>query len=69
VARAEGNTTYRLVRHVTDDGREEVIVSGRRAVATEAEAPSTATGSGESGGDPALAPSLALEAQSSSGSS
>jgi chromosome partition protein MukB len=31
VARAEGNTTYRLVRHVTDDGREEVIVSGRRA--------------------------------------
>ncbi|MDB4963613.1 MAG: uncharacterized protein JWP01_3612 [Myxococcales bacterium] len=34
VARAEGNTTYRLVRHVTDDGREEVIVSGRRAMAT-----------------------------------
>ncbi|MFT3699681.1 MAG: chromosome partition protein MukB [Kofleriaceae bacterium] len=33
VARAEGNTTYRLVRHVTDDGREEVIVSGRRAIA------------------------------------
>jgi chromosome partition protein MukB len=32
VARAEGNTTYRLVRHVTDDGREEVIVSGRRAI-------------------------------------
>ena len=32
VARAEGNTTYRLVRHVTDDGREEVIVSGRRSV-------------------------------------
>jgi chromosome partition protein MukB len=31
VARAEGNTTYRLVRHVTDDGREEVLVSGRRA--------------------------------------
>jgi chromosome partition protein MukB len=31
VARAEGNTTYRLVRTVTDDGREEVIVSGRRA--------------------------------------
>jgi chromosome partition protein MukB len=31
VARAEGNTTYRLIRHVTDDGREEVIVSGRRA--------------------------------------
>ncbi|MEO6773721.1 MAG: chromosome partition protein MukB [Kofleriaceae bacterium] len=32
VARAEGNTTYRLVRHVGDDGREEVIVSGRRSV-------------------------------------
>ncbi len=31
VARAEGNTTYRLVRTVTDDGREEVLVSGRRA--------------------------------------
>jgi chromosome partition protein MukB len=34
VARADGNTTYRLVRHVTDDGREEVIVSGRRAAST-----------------------------------
>jgi chromosome partition protein MukB len=33
VARAEGNTTYRLVRHITDDGREEVIISGRRVVA------------------------------------
>lgn len=33
VARAEGNTTYRLVRHVTEEGREEVIVSGRRAEA------------------------------------
>jgi chromosome partition protein MukB len=32
VARAEGNTTYRLVRRLGDDGREEVIVSGRRAV-------------------------------------
>jgi chromosome partition protein MukB len=30
VARAEGNTTYRLVRRVDADGREEVIVSGRR---------------------------------------
>lgn len=30
VARAEGNTTYRLVRQVTPDGREEVLVSGRR---------------------------------------
>ncbi|HRC58421.1 MAG TPA: SbcC/MukB-like Walker B domain-containing protein [Kofleriaceae bacterium] len=32
VARAEGNTTYRLVRHVTEDGHEEVLVSGRRAI-------------------------------------
>ena len=32
VARADGNTTYRLVRKVTEDGREEVIVSGRRAL-------------------------------------
>ncbi len=30
VARAEGNTTYRLVRRTTGDGREEVVVSGRR---------------------------------------
>lgn len=36
VARAEGNTTYRLVRHVTEDGREEVIVSGRRAATSSA---------------------------------
>ena len=38
VARAEGNTTYRLVRHVTEDGREEVIVSGRRAASSSAPA-------------------------------
>lgn len=31
VARAEGNTTYRLVRRVSEDGDEEVLVSGRRA--------------------------------------
>ena len=31
VARADGNTTYRLVRTISDSGREEVIVSGRRA--------------------------------------
>jgi chromosome partition protein MukB len=31
VARAHGNTTYRLVRRVADDGREEVLVTGRRA--------------------------------------
>jgi chromosome partition protein MukB len=30
VARAEGNTTYRLVRRITPDGREMVLVSGRR---------------------------------------
>ena len=30
VARAEGNTTYRLVRRTTPEGREEVLVSGRR---------------------------------------
>lgn len=30
VARAEGNTTYRLVRRTSPDGREEVLVSGRR---------------------------------------
>jgi chromosome partition protein MukB len=30
VATAEGNTTYRLVRNVTGDGREEVLISGRR---------------------------------------
>jgi chromosome partition protein MukB len=36
VAHAEGNTTYRLVRHVDDAGREEVLVSGRRAAPAEA---------------------------------
>jgi chromosome partition protein MukB len=30
VARAEGNTTYRLVRRIGSDGHEEVIVTGRR---------------------------------------
>jgi len=35
VARADGNTTYRLIRKVTEDGREEVIVSGRRALTSE----------------------------------
>jgi chromosome partition protein MukB len=35
VARADGNTTYRLIRKVTEDGREEVIVSGRRAIGAE----------------------------------
>ncbi|MCB9785047.1 MAG: chromosome partition protein MukB [Deltaproteobacteria bacterium] len=31
VARAEGNTTYRLVRRTTSEGHEEVLVSGRRS--------------------------------------
>ena len=35
VARADGNTTYRLVRTIGEDGREEVIVSGRRAAMPE----------------------------------
>jgi chromosome partition protein MukB len=39
VARSDGNTTYRLVRKVTEDGREEVIVSGRRALGAEPEPP------------------------------
>lgn len=39
VARASGNTTYRLVRRVSDEGIEEVIVSGRKAM-PEAEASS-----------------------------
>ena len=30
VARAEGNTTYHLARRIDTDGREEVLVSGRR---------------------------------------
>ncbi len=36
VARAEGNTTYRLVRQLDAQGREQVLVSGRRAVASAA---------------------------------
>jgi len=31
VAHSEKNTTYRLVRRVSDEGKEEVLVSGRRA--------------------------------------
>jgi chromosome partition protein MukB len=31
VARAQGNTTYRLVRRVSEEGKEEVLVTGRRA--------------------------------------
>ena len=36
VAQAEGNTTYRLTRGEDENGREEVRVSGRRMVASEA---------------------------------
>ncbi len=36
VARAEGNTTYRLVRALDADGREEVRVSGRRVMPSDA---------------------------------
>jgi chromosome partition protein MukB len=43
VARAEGNTTYRLVRRVDEDGREEVVVSGRRVHAEAPELPQTTT--------------------------
>ena len=32
VARGEGTTTYRLVRHIDAQGREEVLVAGRRFV-------------------------------------
>ena len=35
VARADGNTTYRLVRTIGEGGREEVLVSGRRAAMPE----------------------------------
>lgn len=53
VARAEGNTTYRLVRHVTEDGREEVIVSGRRAAGTAAGAGAPETDAAADAGDEA----------------
>ena len=39
VARAGGNTTYRLVRRVNEDGHEEVLVSGRRTESMEAATP------------------------------
>ena len=32
VSRAEGATTYRLVRRTDESGRDEVLVSGRRAL-------------------------------------
>jgi hypothetical protein len=38
VARAQGNTTYRLVRRVSDEGVEEVLVTGRRATLPGADA-------------------------------
>ena len=39
VARAEGNTTYRLVRRVNEQGREEVLVTGRRTSLPEPPSP------------------------------
>jgi len=50
VARADGNTTYRLVRTVNEDGREEVIVSGRRA--TMPVAPGAADGPAREAAEP-----------------
>ena len=47
VARADGNTTYRLVRTITENGREEVIVSGRRAAMPVLQAQSPVTAPGE----------------------
>lgn len=44
VARAGGNTTYRLVRRVTEDGHEEVLVSGRRTEPIDALEPSASAG-------------------------
>lgn len=64
VARAEGNTTYRLVRHVTDDGREEVIVSGRRALPTPpAEAPPADALAQDASPPDAAAPEILAEAE------
>lgn len=41
VARSEGNTTYRLVRRVAEDGTEEVLVTGRRASLPERDLPAS----------------------------
>jgi chromosome partition protein MukB len=41
VARATGNTTYRLVRVLGDDGREAVLVSGRRTISSDVDRPET----------------------------
>jgi chromosome partition protein MukB len=37
VAQVDGNTTYRLVRRLTEDGREEVVASGRRGTLPDAD--------------------------------
>ena len=47
VARATGNTTYRLVRQVAEDGSEEVIVTGRRATKDAREAGAASVEQGE----------------------
>jgi chromosome partition protein MukB len=49
VARASGNTTYRLVRQVAEDGSEEVIVTGRRATKDAREPESAQLEQGEQG--------------------
>jgi chromosome partition protein MukB len=48
VAQAHGNTTYRLVRRVSEEGREEVLVTGRRAIGRGDEPPAHANGAGAS---------------------
>jgi chromosome condensin MukBEF ATPase and DNA-binding subunit MukB len=50
VARAQGNTTYRLVRRVSEDGQEEVLVTGRRAtLPTASDAPDSRDGDSDDG--------------------
>ena len=47
VARAQGNTTYRLVRRVSEEGVEEVLVTGRRATLPGADHPGDASRAAE----------------------
>jgi len=61
VARAHGNTTYRLVRHVDATGREEVLVSGRRALPAAAQEAAPAPTEGDHHGpDQPIASSAAV---------
>jgi chromosome partition protein MukB len=52
VARAQGNTTYRLVRRVSDEGVEEVLVTGRRATLPGVDASRSEPGSGDADAAP-----------------